>query len=640
MLRNKSLAYKLSFSMLSAVLFSVLLILFVNYQVSKKLILKETEERAFHLSQSVVHNIDSMLLSAQKIPGYLAYMFEHSPIEEERLHYFLKVAVETNDEVFGSSIAFEPNSFVEDLVFYAPYYFKNEGNVEYKDLAGSTYNYFEKDWYKLPKQKGALWSEPYFDKGGGDIMMSTYSVPFYHDINNKKEFWGVVTADISLNWLESLMGKLRIYQNGYAFLLSETGVILVHPQAELVLNHTIFSLAEKYKLPELTRIGNEMIAGKTGFIPYKSLSLNGKSRLYYAPLPDTNWSIGIVFPDKELFADLNKLAAWLLILGASSLVALFILIVIIARNITNPLRGLAIATQRVGSGDFNVKLPQSDSNDEISQLTASFTSMQEHLNNYIRDLKETTTAKERIESELKIAHDIQQGIIPKVFPAFPRRNDIDVYAVLDPAREVGGDLYDFFFIEKNLMAFAIGDVSGKGVPASLFMAITVTLLRAKAQKGLKVNEIVESINFELCRDNSRFMFVTFFLGIIDLETGEISYCNAGHNYPYVLSQRGELQCLEQTHGAPLGLYEKTAYKSTSFHLKQGENIVLYTDGITEAMDSNGELFGEEGFEQGLRALPVDILAKEQVTELIDKTRSFTMGAQQSDDITMLILSGL
>ena len=149
MLRNKSLAYKLSFFMLSAVLFSVLLILFVNYQVSKKLILKDAEENAFHLTQSTVHNIENILLSAQKIPEYLAYIFEQSPIAEEKHNHFLKIAVETNDEVFGSSIAFEPHTYVEDLVFYAPYYFKNKEIVEYKNLAGSTYNYFEKDWYKM-----------------------------------------------------------------------------------------------------------------------------------------------------------------------------------------------------------------------------------------------------------------------------------------------------------------------------------------------------------------------------------------------------------------------------------------------------------------------------------------------------------
>jgi len=638
MFRNKSLAYKLSFFILSGVLFSVLLILLVNYQVSKKLILKGAEANAYQLTQSTVHKIENILLSAQKIPENLAYTFEHSHIKKENLNSFLKMVVETNDEVFGSCIAFEPNTYSQDSIYYAPYYYKQKDSIAYKNLNDRTYNYFEQDWYELPKRKGALWSEPYFDKGGGEIIMSTFSVPFYRNENNKKEFWGVVTADVSLQWLDSLISNLEIYESGYAFLLSEKGVVITHPKTRLILNHTIFSVSKELNLPELSRIGNEMIAGKKDFIPYKSLVLKGKCRMYYAPLPINNWSIGIIFPEKELFADLNNLATWLLIMGGISIVVLLILIIIISKNITHPLKRLVLVTQKIGTGDFNVVLPKKDSKDEISQLTNSFATMQEQLNNYIRNLKETTAAKKKIESELKIAHDIQQGIIPKIFPPIPHRDDMDIYAVLNPAKEVGGDLYDFFYIDKDCLAFAIGDVSGKGVPASLFMAITVTLLRAKAQKGLKVNEIVEDINIDLCRDNSNSMFVTFFLGIINLKTGELNYCNAGHNYPYILRQNGDLQCLEQTHGTPLGLFENTNYKSDSLYLKDRENIVLYTDGISEAMNNKGEMYGDHRLEEVLKTLSKNPKDKEIIDELLKRTKDFVGDAQPSDDITLLALS--
>ena len=638
MLRNKSLAYKLSFFILSSVLFSVLLILFVNYEVSKKLILKNAEQNASHLTQSTVQKIENILLTAQKIPENLSYIFEHSTISPEKLNNFLKMVVETNDEIYGSCIAFEPNSYLKDSIFYAPYYFKSGKSIFHKSLGNADYNYFDMDWYKLAKKEGAMWSEPYFDQGGGNIIMSTYSVPFYRKADGNKEFWGVVTADVSLKWLDSLMANLNIYESGYAFLLSETGIVITHPETHLILNQTIFSASEKYNRPDLIIIGNEMIAGKTAFIPYKSMVFEGKCRLYYAPLPINNWSIGLIFLEKELFADLNNLATWLLILGGISLMALFIIIVIISRNITSPIRSLAKATQQIGTGHFNVKLPHSNSNDEISLLTKSFADMQQQLHNYIRNLEETTAAKKKIESELKIAHDIQQGIIPKIFPPIPQREDVDIYAVLNPAKEVGGDLYDFFYIDKNLLAFAIGDVSGKGVPASLFMAITVTLLRAKAQKELRVNEIVQSINTELCRDNVNSMFVTFFLGIVDLNSGELNYCNAGHNYPYILRQRGELQCLDQTHGTPLGLYDSTVYKSASLHLKENENIILFTDGITEAMDKKGEMFGDDGLEQLLKTLPKSISVKEIVDKVVNETKYFARGAQQSDDITLLALS--
>jgi len=297
-----------------------------------------------------------------------------------------------------------------------------------------------------------------------------------------------------------------------------------------------------------------------------------------------------------------------------------------------------VATQKIGTGDFNVRLPNVNSNDELAQLTKSFGAMQNQLNKYILNLKETTAAKEKIESELKIAHDIQQSIIPKIFPPPPKRNDVDIYAVLQPAKEVGGDLYDFFYTDDNILAFAVGDVSGKGVPASLFMAITVTLLRAKAKKNMKVNEIVQQINTELCRDNVNSMFVTFFMGMINLKTGELNYCNAGHNYPYIIKNDNNLLCLEQTHGTPLGLYEKMTYKSNSVYLKESDMIVLFTDGVTEAMDKNNNLFTDERFEKDLAGMSTDVSVKEVVDKLLKEIREFTTDAQQSDDITLLTLA--
>ncbi|MCD4675449.1 MAG: SpoIIE family protein phosphatase, partial [Desulfobacula sp.] len=638
MFRKKSLAYKLSFYILTGVLLIVLIILFYNYQVSKKLMLKNAEENAYNLTQATVHKIENILLTTQKIPENVAYIIENSEVSSEELKNFLKMVVENNEEVFGSCIAFEPYSFFKDSTNYAPYFYRSKDSIIFKNLGNNNYDYFNHNWYKLPKQLGPLWSEPYFDEGGGNIIMSTFSMPFYRIKNGKKQFRGVVTADISLEWLDSLMNNLKIYETGYAFLISQNGTIITHPETPLILDQTIFSVAKKYNRPDLMGIGEEMVQGKSDFIPYKSMILKGKYRLYYAPLPVNKWSIGVIFPEKELFADLNSLATWLVLLGGFGIMALFILIVIISRNITNPIRSLAKATRKIGTGNFNVQLPKIRSNDEIAQLTGSFNIMQQQLNDYMLNLKETTAAKEKIESELKIAHDIQQGIIPKTFPPFPQRDDVDIYAVLDPAKEVGGDLYDFFFIDEDLLVFAIGDVSGKGVPSSLFMAITRTLLRARATKDLKVNEIVDSINAELCRDNDNAMFVTFFLGLIDLKSGEMNYCNAGHNYPYILRKNNELKCLDLTHGTPLGLFENKEYGYDSVVLEKNEFIVLYTDGITEAMDNQGVLFGEEGLEKTLKEITPAGSTREITDLLLKETNEFVKGAEQSDDITLLVLS--
>jgi sigma-B regulation protein RsbU (phosphoserine phosphatase) len=366
--------------------------------------------------------------------------------------------------------------------------------------------------------------------------------------------------------------------------------------------------------------------------------MKGDAWLYYTNLPSSDWSIAIVFPEKELLADLHYLFTTLVALAVGGILLIFIVITVISKRITRPIEKLAKVTANFGLGNFDVELPKIKRNDEIDQLTNSFEDMRRELKRYIKNLEETTAAKNRIESELKIAHDIQQGIIPKIFPPFPNRKDVDLYAVLDPAKEVGGDLYDFFLLDKKRLVFAIGDVSGKGVPASLFMAITRTLLRAKAVGDISAPEIVTNINKELCKDNDNAMFVTFFLGILNLENGDLDFCNAGHNYPYILKSGASPAQLSQTHGTPLGLFDDIEYKSGRMKIEKGDALVLYTDGIPEAMDKEGNLFGDTKLKEILFSFNDDHSPKKITKKLLEDTKDFEKEAEQSDDITILVLT--
>ena len=347
--------------------------------------------------------------------------------------------------------------------------------------------------------------------------------------------------------------------------------------------------------------------------------------------------MAMVVPSDELFCDLHSLNRKLLILGCIGIILLLFLIILISHRLTKPLTKLAKITQTIGSGNFNTGIQVCNASKEIVQLANSINQMQLELKNYIKNLKDTTAAKEKIESELKIAHDIQQGIIPKIFPPFPEREDIDLYAVLNPARDVGGDLYDFFFIDDCKICFAIGDVSGKGVPASLFMAITRTLLRSKTTKTSSAKEVVNELNVELCQGNENSMFVTFFLGILDTKTGNVEFCNAGHNYPYIIRNDDKIECIEETHGTPIGIFEDINYKSGSFQLFKNDSLVLYTDGITEAMNIDNNLYGDE------RLIKLLDNSKDHHPRVITKTivddvNIFVGAAEQSDDITILILT--
>jgi sigma-B regulation protein RsbU (phosphoserine phosphatase) len=249
--------------------------------------------------------------------------------------------------------------------------------------------------------------------------------------------------------------------------------------------------------------------------------------------------------------------------------------------------------------------------------------------------RETAAQKERMESELTVAREIQRSIVPTIFPPFPEREEFDLHAVLQPAREVGGDLYDFFLIDDDHLGVAVGDVSGKGVPASLFMAVTITLLRAAGQGRRDPAEVLRRVNEPLCRGNEAAMFVTLFYGVYRISTGELTYSTGGHPPPYLVREDGRPEVLARTQGAGLGVTTSAGFGAATVRLQPGQGLLCYTDGVTEAMDAHGRMFGAERLEE---ALAVD---QERAAGTADAVRAavaaFTTGAEQYDDLTLLAL---
>ena len=318
----------------------------------------------------------------------------------------------------------------------------------------------------------------------------------------------------------------------------------------------------------------------------------------------------------------------------------------LVKRISQPLKQLAVHAGKLATQDFSEPvtgpsdighLPKK-SQDEVGKLAESFITMELALRQSVRELKETTAAKERIESELKIARDIQMSMVPKTFPPFPNRPEFDLYAILVPAREVGGDFYDFFFIDDNHLCFVIGDVSGKGIPAALFMAVTRTLFRTTASKVSQPDKILSLLNLEMCRDNDTCMFVTVFCAVLDIRTGEVEYSNGGHNLPYFVSH-AETRPLKNTGGMALGFTQDVTYRSEKILLRAGDGLFLYTDGVTEAMDEGGNQFSEPRLAEFLHEANGSS-ATEIIHGAVDQVRRHSAGAPQSDDITALTLKYL
>jgi sigma-B regulation protein RsbU (phosphoserine phosphatase) len=402
------------------------------------------------------------------------------------------------------------------------------------------------------------------------------------------------------------------------------------------MNQTIFTRAKEEDEPELREIGRNMIHGVSDLTSI-NLKEMGLVWIYHTQMPTTKWSLGVVYPHDEMFAGLHKLnitIALLSIIGLGFL--LFFTIRIINRQIS-PLAKFASSARGIASGNFNTELPHIEDSEEMKELHDSFAFMQKELANYIVHLKETTSAKEKIESELRIAKEIQMGMIPHIFPPFPDLPEIDLYASLLSAKEVGGDLYDFFLLDEHLLCFAIGDVSGKGIPASLFMAVTRTLLRSVADKDKNTAEIVSSINKTLSFNNESNMFVTFFLGILDIRKGELRYCNAGHNPPILIRNKKDVSYFNITKAIPVGLFDTYDYVEESILIAPNDEIFLYTDGLTEAEDVDNKLFGDDLLLQVI-SQHATASPREMIEIATKAVAEHVKGHTQSDDLTMMSIS--
>ncbi|MEE4193469.1 MAG: SpoIIE family protein phosphatase [Halieaceae bacterium] len=268
------------------------------------------------------------------------------------------------------------------------------------------------------------------------------------------------------------------------------------------------------------------------------------------------------------------------------------------------------------------------------QLLEEIQSKNSELEESLETLKRTRSAKDRMESELNIGRDIQMSMLPLSFPAFPEQGEFDVHAALYPAQEVGGDFYDMFMIDLDHFCFCVGDVSGKGVPAALFMAVTKTLIKSRAANDLSPASILSHVNSESAEGNDSAMFVTLFLAILNLHSGEMVYSNAGHNPPYLMRSNGEMERLENRHGPVIGAMEGIAYGEDSTVLAPADMLYLYTDGVTEAMDIAGSLYGEERLRERLRGADYPA-AKDAVEDTVDDVWRYQGDASQADDITIM-----
>lgn len=614
----------------SAIIFTLSFSLFLRMSANK--MREEATKHAHSELSNTIHQIDAILQAVEIAVENTAWVVPQLLDSPDSLYRITERLLHNNEFIYGSAIAFEPNFYSKEGQFFSPYSYRGKnGNIRSRQLGTDTYNYHYMDWYQIPKLLNkSYWCEPYYDDGGGEKMMTTYSRPLY-DSNGK--LYAVITADLSLEGLTELVGNIKAFDKSYNLMLSRNASYIVHPDHNLILNETIFSSTYGESDASLKKMQEDIVNSKEGEV---LRDMGGdKFFVFYSPVETTQWTVAIVCPMSELHKDAKILRNMLIVLGIIALLMMIALSYKGIRRVVAPIEEFSNVTKKIATGDFAVELPNITSQDELKELHDSFENLQTSLVNYMEELKFTTANKERIESELQIARSIQMGMLPKSFPAFPEREDISLSAKLVPAKEVGGDLYDFFIKDEKLY-FIIGDVSGKGVPASLVMAVTCRLFRSVASYINKPEEIISSLNDSLADGNDSNMFCTAFIGILCLRTGELKYCNAGHNAPLIVDPEGKISMLDVKPNLPLGLFDGFPYEGQETTISSNTMLYLFTDGVTEAENNNKELLGDDKLAAFLK-----MNASTDPGILIDLTfeeiKSHANGAEQSDDITVMCI---
>ena len=631
---RKSLSARLSLWIVlfaAAVFVASLGFMFVE---SRKTVRQEAESRASQVLESTVLRVNGLLDSVVVATDNLEWLVLRHLDAPDSMFVYARCFLENNSDLNGCSIAFEPYYFKDRGRYFSAYSYNDNGIIKVTQEGNDQYEYFYMDWYQLAKLLDhPCWTEPFFDFNIKDIyskeMIASYCKPIR---NAQGQYIGTIAVDLSLEWLSNTVTSVKPYPNSYSIMIGEGGTYFVHPDTTKLFYQSIFTpMMEQTERPDstLTVLGHAMQRGEQGM---KELSIDGeKCYVFYKPLSNTGWSVAIVCPESDIYGGYNRLQSIVTGIAVAGLLLMLLVFGRIVGKELKPLRKLAYQTEAIAKGDFDVALPVGGRTDEIGQLTQSFDNMQSSLVRYIEELKKTTIQKATIESELKVASDIQMSMVPRIFPAFPNRKDIDLYASMTPAKEVGGDLYDFFVQDERLY-FCLGDVSGKGVPASLFMAVTRNMFRIEAQQCYSPAEVAEQINLSLTKDNETGMFVTMFIGVADLQTGRLDFCNCGHNPPIVDGQFMQIEDSNQ----PLGLWEGVPFVGETIDDFRGKQMLLYTDGLNEAENADRELLGDEKVLE-LMADTASLSSKEVVNMLKAAVESHRAGASPNDDLTLMCL---
>ena len=617
-------------------------IMAIIYAITKDSMAREAESR-----------YESVILHAnEKIRGVLSDVYvgtinnieyiEHDLDNPDELQEHLEQMVSQNMYMSSCRLIFEPDFYPQKGHNFEIYAWRDsDGVVKSKQMNENHPDFLIHSWYKTAfDNPEGDWTPPYFDRAASQQLTTTYMT---HIFDRKGRKVGMLGADVSLEWLRVRHQRIDrenherfekgFKEQSYSFIIDNDGTYLIHPDENRVLKQNIQNIVAQTPDTLDNVMVRKMLNGESGI--GKACNDGIDSWVFYSFVKYADWTVVIVVPEAIIYHNGNMLANIILLVFFIGLVVIYLLCHRFIKDSMQPLTRFVTAVDQVAQGHFDVELPEVKSR-EVNSLRDAFKDMQGSLTRYVDEAKEMTATNAAMEQELRIASDIQQRMLPKVYPPFPERTDIDIYGEVVTAKKVGGDLFDFFIRDEKLY-FSIGDVAGKGVPAALVMAVARSMFRSASMTHTSPKLIVESINRSVCQSNDSFMFVTLFMGVLDLATGRLLYANAGHEPP-VLVGGAHTRFLNVDNNIPVGLRPDWEYTEQRSLVDKGTTLFLYTDGYTEAETVDHEQFGRERMcEEALRLSAEHLDSRTFVQTIRMAERVFVNYIPQADDISLLAI---
>ena len=629
----RGLAFKQSMMILAAITVVFGLIFGIMSYKTQDMLNKMTVENGEETSRANVNYIDKLFNAGKLVGDDVATTLGKRKMTKAELDTFLLQSL-TNarnlvPQIVAVVLAYEPGMGPEtpkgEFMRLARF-----TENEIKLVTGGHYD--DKEWYYNTRDgKTSRWQEPFI----GEFVpepIAVYTVPIFQKNKNGEEVLaGVLAIDMSIDFLKDEISSIPVSNSGYAIITSAKNVAVAYPKSiaqgkrnrEIVVKEIRGN--SQVNFDRQTRDSSGLFLG--------TVAGGEESAIYYTTIKANNWTFMVVWPIEKYLKDQSSMRKLFLVLAIGGYIIILIIILLISFRVAKPLKELAIAARKLGRGNFNVTIPQITGRDEISEFAGAFSNMLTELKDHIERQKDM----KRIERELDLARNIQLSMLPG--SEHDENSDDDRHELapfLLPAKEVGGDFYDFFKIDNDHLCVVIGDVSGKGVAAALFMMVARIILRTTTKNLKSIVDAFNRTNFALAKRNKLNMFVTVWAGIIDLRTGHIDFASAGHNPPAIRHSDGSVEFIKSKAGLVMAAMEETIYKPQTYDLKQGDTLFLYTDGVTEATNSNNVLFGDNRLLATLK-MGGERSTADTCTLVKKEIDNFVQDAPQFDDITMLAI---